>query len=64
MLSSFMSIEVFVKAAEPRLRHLQEEQDLQRKVNEVNRALTLHQASSELEMATLEEDHTGSQPAF
>ena len=45
-----------VRAAELRLRKLREEQELQRKVEEASRALALHQATSELEIATLEEE--------
>ena len=45
-----------VRSAELRLRQLREEQDLQRRAEEANRALALHRACSELEIATLDEE--------
>ena len=44
------------RAAELRLRHIQEEQDLQRKHEESLRALELLRARNDLERATLEEE--------
>ena len=45
-----------VSIAELRLQQLRKEQELQRKVEEASRALALHQASSELEIAVQSEE--------